>query len=162
MATGLCTYASKATSSAFIGEIERSGYETYLWLYLWLRPAKVHSHGLVLNTLYWKQLSYDHVLNSLIMTHGHVIAFSTPTCLGHSTGLVFSVTAPSCWDFLSFFLHQPKWLKLPTRKPGPEWPVWPCWWLLKYKMLANSFFFSFCQELGGLIEDVSLATVLQV
>lgn len=44
-----------------------------------LTHPHVHGHGLVVNKLYWKQLSYDHVPNSLIMAPGHVTAFLTST-----------------------------------------------------------------------------------
>lgn len=44
-----------------------------------LTHPHVHGHGLVVNKLYWKQLSYDHVPNSLIMAPGHVTAFRTST-----------------------------------------------------------------------------------
>lgn len=78
LVTGLCTHTQpKHAPSALTGEWESTENEKIPPVCL--THPHVHGHGLVVNKLYWKQLSYDHAPNSLIMAPGHVTAFLTST-----------------------------------------------------------------------------------
>lgn len=89
---------------------------------LWLTPAKIHRRDCAFNKVHWKQLSYDHMLNNLwpwpmAMPPQPQPYWASLQC--HSSQLM-------CGFFLSFFcnaLHQPKWLKLLSKKAIDTLPL---------------------------------------
>lgn len=100
--------------------------------------------------LYWDQLSYDHYAKGSDRDPWPSDSFLHPkTSLGQSTGLVVSVTAPTAKMVET--AHKENWSKAASLVLLVI--AQKCWQII---------FLSFCQELGGLMVEVSLATVLQV